>query len=88
MNLSLLKGSDGKISMMRVSVIMVMAPVIAMFILHNIVCLFTGCGFQSMGMEEVALITGVLGAKTVQSFAEGNSVKKLSDNDIPTGKTE
>ena len=88
MNLSFLKGSDGKISMMRVSIVTVIFPVMVMFVIHNIVSLFGGNGFVSMGMEEVALISAALGTKAVQSFAEPNNPQNYSESGLPTGKTE
>lgn len=88
MNLSFLKGGDGKISMMRVSIITVIFPVILMFIIHNIVSLFTGEGFISMGMEEVTLLSAALGAKAIQSYAEPKNPPKQSDDTLPVDKKE
>lgn len=88
MDMSFIKGGDGKISMMRVSVVMLIFPVMAMFIIHNLISLITGQGFVSMGMEEVALISAALGTKAVQSFAEPKVPTSQSDGQLPIDKTE
>lgn len=85
MNMTFLKGSDGKISMMRVSIFMIIVPIMAIFAVHNIISMISGNGFISLGMEEITLISTALGTKAVQSFAES---KSSSNKDLPTDKTE
>ena len=70
MNMTFLKGSDGKISMMRVAISMIIVPIISVYIAHNIISMIHGNGLISLGMGEITLISTALGTKAVQSFAE------------------
>jgi len=82
--------SNGKISMMRVASISVVGSVMLIWIIHNVISMFTGDGFVSMGAEEAMLLAGVLGAKAAQSFGEKRSSPPLEthDNVIPMDKKE
>lgn len=83
MNMSMVKGTNGKISMMRVCTLIVVLSVMAIFIAHNIVAMIHGTGFVSLGASEALLIAGVLGVKAGQRFAEGKPLGG-ENNDIST----
>lgn len=80
----LLNGPDGKVSMMRVSTILIVVSVISVFIAHNVISMLHGGGFVSIGASEAMLLAGVLGMKSVQSFSENKKTpESLPDNTLP-----
>lgn len=86
--LSLFKGPDGKISMMRALSFMVCGTILCVFVAHNVVSMVKGGGFISLGFEEASIISLTLGAKAAQAFAEPKKkkVENLPENEMP--KTE
>ena len=80
-----LKGSDGKISSMRLFSGVVVFSVMAIFVAQNVIAMIKGCGFVSMGATEAMLIAGALGAKAAQHFGESKKPVVTTD-EIPTGK--
>jgi hypothetical protein len=82
--LSLFKGPDGKVSMMRTLSFSVCFIILGVFVAHNIVSMVKGAGFVSMGLEEASIISLTLGAKAAQTFAEPKkAVEKLSEDIMP-----
>ena len=78
---------NGKISMMRVATLLVVTSIMSVWIAQNIVAMFKGCGFVSMGSEEAMLIAMTLGAKAVQHWGESRGKASPSTtDDIPVGK--
>jgi len=80
--MSILKGNNGKTSMMRVASLVVIFSVMGVFVAQNIVAMVGGTGFVSMGASEALLLSGVLGAKAAQTFGE-----RVKDA-LPEGKTQ
>lgn len=80
--ISLFKGPDGKISMMRVSTIIIVTSVVAVFISHNIISMIKGGAFISLGATEAMLLAGVLGMKSIQSFSENKKVTTNEKEDV------
>jgi len=81
----LFSGPDGKVSMMRVSTFLIVAPIILTFVAHNVISMIAGGTFVSIGAPEAMLIAGVLGMKSVQSFSENKkAIVTLPDNEMPT----
>lgn len=83
--LSLFKGPDGKISMMRTLSFIVCGVILSVFVGHNVVSMIKGGGFVSLGFEEASIISLTLGAKAAQAFAEPKEkkVNSLPDNEMP-----
>jgi|WetSurMetagenome_2_1015567.scaffolds.fasta_scaffold796238_3 hypothetical protein len=83
--LSMFMGPDGKVSMMRVSTMIIVFSVVGVFVAHNILSMIRGGVFISFGASEALLLAGALGMKSVQSFSENKkSPGSLSDNVMPT----
>lgn len=73
------KGPDGKISATRISTLTVVFTIMGTFLAHNIASFLEAPGtFVSMGMNEVILITSVLGCKIAQHFSEAKSRAQAS----------
>lgn len=93
--MSMFKGGDGKISMMRVSTFTTVAVILGTFVAHNVVSMSQGNGFVSMGFQEAALVAAAMGMKAAQTFAEVVGSKKKEEvpepqetQEIPSGKGE
>jgi len=82
---TVIKGRSGKVSMMRIATLIIVASIMGVFVGHNILAMIKGGGFISIGPEEAMLITGVLGAKAAQAFSEK---KQGATDGLPIGKTE
>jgi hypothetical protein len=84
MSINFLQGTrGGKISMMRVATMMVVTSIMGVWVAHNIVAMFVGCSFISMGQTEMMLVALTLGAKAAQLFGEvrGNGKDRGSHED-------
>jgi len=73
------KGPDGKVSMMRVSTLIVVISIMGVFIAHNIVAMIAGAAFVSIGISEAGLIAAAIGVKAYQSSIENKNNKKNGD---------
>jgi phosphatidylserine decarboxylase len=83
--------AGGKISMMRVATMIVVSTIMSVWVAQNVVAMIKGCGFISMGQNEMMLIALTLGAKAAQLFGEvkvnGNGNGSLpTTTDIPSDK--
>ena len=82
--MSLFKGPDGKVSMMRTLSFSVCFIILGVFVAHNIVSMAKGGPFVSMGLQEATIISLTLGAKAAQAFAEPKkALETLSDSILP-----
>lgn len=88
--MSMLQGSDGKLSVMRVCSFIVVLTVMAVFLAHNIISMANGGVFVSLGYSEMSLIALTLGAKATQSFAEAGANKDTppTTDALPIDKKE
>lgn len=69
--MNLFNGSNGKISATRFCAVMVVLTIMAVFFGHNLATMIRGTNeFVSLGMNEVLVISGVLGFKVAQHFSE------------------
>jgi len=84
MKASIVKGDNGKISLMRTMSLLVVVSVMAVFVAHNIIAMVQLQGFVSIGAEEAMLVAGVLASKAAQRFGEGK--RPMSTDDLPIGK--
>jgi len=76
MDTSIIKGSSGKISTMRICTLLTVISVLGIFIAHNVVAMISGGGFVSVGASEAILLGAALGMKSVQRFAEGKTIEE------------
>ena len=88
--MSAFSGSDGKVSMMRLTSFIVVVVIMGVFLAHNIVSMVNGLGFVGIGFEEASLIAASLGAKAFQTYSEvkANRNTPPTTNDIPSDKTQ
>lgn len=74
---------NGKLSSIRVCCILITLSVMGIFIAHNIMSILGGRGFVSLGMNEVILLSSIIGVKVVQSFSESKKdIVKNKNNDV------
>jgi multisubunit Na+/H+ antiporter MnhC subunit len=74
--MNILLDPKGKISTIRICCIIVTISIMSIFIAHNIIAMIRGMNFVSIGLNETILLSGVLGAKAVQSFSENKQDKE------------
>jgi hypothetical protein len=90
----ILRGPDGKMSMMRFASFTVVSVIMSVFLAHNIVAMINGLGFVGIGFQEATLIATVLGAKAAQTFGESKGIERNNHSDsktldeIPMDKTQ
>ena len=83
---SVIQGGNNKVSMTRVTTLIVIVSIILIFIAHNVVAMFNGGGFISLGTTEAAILIGCMGLKVTQRFIEG--ARPLENKELPKDKTE
>jgi hypothetical protein len=86
MDTSVVRGDNGKISLMRTMSLIVVLSVMSVFLAHNVMSIINQGDFVSIGTEEAMLIAGVLASKAFQRFGEGK--RPMTPQDIPTDKEE
>jgi len=57
--------------MLRVAILFITSIVMMVFLSHNIISLFNGGGFVSMGYQEVLVLSVSLIVKVAQRYIEG-----------------
>ena len=72
--IAVVRGSNGKISMLRVTILFIVAIILLVFLAQNISSMIKGGGFVSMGYQEVLILSVSLLAKVAQRYVEGERV--------------
>ena len=81
--LDMFKGSDSKVSMMRVSTFLTVVTILGTYIAHNVVSMVKGLGPVTIGWTEASLLAATLGIKALQNKFEGGG--SSVDAEAPVG---
>lgn len=85
--MSVIKGTDGKVSATRFSTVVVVLTIMVAFLSHNIAAIAHGSEkFISIGFNEFLLLTTALGSKVAQHFSESKGKTVSTDAEAAQGK--